>query len=119
MTYTKRDLIEKIAEKLNLGGSDVRDVIQMTLDTITAELAKGNRVELRNFGIFEVRISKPRVGRNPNVPEIDVPIPSRAMVKFKMGRVMRAGVKLGGELGSKKAAKLKLSGSRGTGLRFK
>jgi nucleoid DNA-binding protein len=55
-------------------------------------LAKGDKVELRKFGVFEVKIRKARVGRNPNKPEIDVPIPARSMVKFKAGKEMRAEV---------------------------
>ena len=51
--------------------------------------AKGDKVELRNFGVFEVKIRKARVGRNPNAPETDVPIPQRAVVKFKPGKDMR------------------------------
>jgi DNA-binding protein HU-beta/integration host factor subunit alpha len=49
-------------------------------------------VELRNFGVFEVKVRKARVGRNPNKPETDVPIPARSMVKFKAGKEMRAEV---------------------------
>jgi len=49
-------------------------------------------VELRNFGVFDVKIRKARVGRNPNRPEKDVPIPPRATVKFKAGKEMRAQV---------------------------
>jgi len=92
MTLTKRDLIERISGETGLTQAQVFDVVQKTLDGITAALAKGDKVELRNFGVFEVKIRKARVGRNPNRPEIDVPIPARSMVKFKMGRVMRAEV---------------------------
>ena len=49
-------------------------------------------MELRNFGVFEVKVRKARVGRNPNAPETDVAIPQRAMVKFKAGKEMRADV---------------------------
>jgi len=64
-------------------------VIQKTLDYISAALAQGKKVELRNFGVFEVKVRKARVGRNPNAPETDVPIPQRAVVKFKPGKEMR------------------------------
>jgi nucleoid DNA-binding protein len=64
-------------------------VVQKTLDYIAEALAKGEKVELRNFGVFEVKIRKARVGRNPNAPETDVPIPERAVVKFKAGKEMR------------------------------
>ena len=53
-------------------------------------LVAERRIELRNFGVFEVKVRKARVGRNPNKPETDVPIPARSMVKFKAGKEMRA-----------------------------
>ena len=52
-------------------------------------MAKGQTVELRNFGVFEVKVRKARVGRNPNAPATDVPIPARSVVKFKPGKEMR------------------------------
>ena len=69
--------------------SDVMDIIQLTLDTITEELAAGNNIEFRNFGVFEVLTRKARVGRNPNSPKQEVKIPERAVVKFKPGKEMR------------------------------
>jgi nucleoid DNA-binding protein len=66
--------------------------VQKTLDYIAEALAKGNKVELRNFGVFEVKIRKARVGRNPKRPQKDVPIPARAIVKFKAGKEMRTAV---------------------------
>ncbi len=92
MTLTKRDIIITIAKKTGLNQAQVLDVIQETLDQITKTLADGDKVELRNFGVFEVKIRKARVGRNPHKPEIDVPIPARAMVKFKAGKEMYAEV---------------------------
>jgi nucleoid DNA-binding protein len=70
----------------------VLDVVQKTLDYIAEAVAQGRKVELRNFGVFEVKIRKARVGRNPNAPEKDVPIPQRAVVKFKPGKDMRENV---------------------------
>jgi nucleoid DNA-binding protein len=92
MTLTKRDLVIRISEETGLTQTQVFDVIQKTLDQIVESLASGGKVELRNFGVFEVKIRKARVGRNPNKPETDVPIPARAMVKFKAGKDMRAEV---------------------------
>jgi nucleoid DNA-binding protein len=92
MTLTKRDLVTRISGETNLGQQQVFDVIQKTLDHISEALAKGDKVELRNFGVFEVKVRKARVGRNPNKPEVDVPIPARSMVKFKAGKEMRADV---------------------------
>ena len=92
MTLTKRDLVVRISEETGLIQTQVFDVVQKTLDHIAESLAKGDKVELRNFGVFEVKIRKARVGRNPNKPEVDVPIPARSMVKFKAGKEMRAEV---------------------------
>jgi nucleoid DNA-binding protein len=92
MTLTKRDLVIRISEETGLIQTQVFDVVQKTLNYITESLAKGDKVELRNFGVFDVKIRKARVGRNPNKPETDVPIPARAMVKFKAGKEMKAEV---------------------------
>jgi nucleoid DNA-binding protein len=92
MTLTKRDLVMRISEETGLIQSQVFEVVQKTLNYITEALAKGGKVELRNFGVFDVKIRKARVGRNPNKPETDVPIPARAQVKFKAGKEMKAEV---------------------------
>ena len=92
MTLTKRELVMRISEETGMIQSQVFDMVQKTLNYITEALAKGDKVELRNFGVFDVKIRKARVGRNPNKPETDVPIPARAMVKFKAGKEMRAEV---------------------------
>ena len=89
---TKRDLVIRISEETGLVQQQVLDVVQKTLDYIAEALAKNETVELRNFGVFEVKIRKARVGRNPNAPATDVPIPPRATVKFKAGKDMRANV---------------------------
>ena len=67
----------------------VFEVVQKILDHITDALAVGETVELRNFGILEVKLSKPRVGRNPNQPGSHFAIPPTARVKFKSGKNMR------------------------------
>src|SRR5438034_9130503 len=89
---TKRDLVIRISEETGLVQQQVLDVVQRTLDYIAEALAKGDNVELRNFGVFEVKVRKARIGRNPNAPETDVPIPQRSVVKFKPGKEMRADV---------------------------
>ena len=89
---TKRDLVMRIAKETGLIQQDVFAVLQKTLDYIVESLAKGESVEFRNFGVFEVRIRKSRIGRNPNKPTNVVMIPARKVVKFKMGRIMKAQV---------------------------
>ncbi|HOA62360.1 MAG: integration host factor subunit beta [Verrucomicrobia bacterium] len=86
---TKRDLVVKISEETGLVQQQVLDVIQRTLDLISRALAQNETVELRNFGVFEVKVRRARVGRNPNAPAKDVRIPPRAVVKFKAGKEMR------------------------------
>lgn len=101
---TKRDIVLSVHSKLEEQAAPdpkefkcpqktIRDVVQLTLDTIADSLAKGQNVELRNFGVFEVQVRKSRVGRNPNRPEKDVVIPRRAVIKFKAGKELKAHLK--------------------------
>src|ERR1700676_3450338 len=94
MTMTKRDLVIRISTETGLVQQQVLDVVQKPLDYIAEAVSKGDKVELRNFGVFEVKIRKARVGRNPNSPATDVPIPARSVVKFKPGKEMRSAVLL-------------------------
>ena len=86
---TKRDLVVKIAKEVDLIQSDVAKVVQKTLDYIADELVNGNTIELRNFGVFEIKVRKSRKGRNPNKPEVTVAIPERVVVKFRAGKELR------------------------------
>ncbi len=87
---TKRDIVLSIYDKTGFPQKEVREVVQLTLDTIADALAQGRNVELRNFGVFEIQIRKSRIGRNPNKPEKDVVIPTRAVIKFKAGKELKA-----------------------------
>ena len=89
---TKRDLVIKISEETGQVQQKVMDVVQRTLDLISESLANRKTVELRNFGVFEVKVRKARVGRNPNRPDKNVQIPQRSVVKFKPGKEMREAV---------------------------
>lgn len=88
-TITKRELVIKISNETGLTQQQVFDVIQRTLDSITDSLANGDTVVMRNFGAFQVREMKAKIGRNPKDPAKDVPIPARAAVKFKPGKEMK------------------------------
>jgi nucleoid DNA-binding protein len=92
MSLTKQRLVAWISGETGLTQSKVLDVVQKTFDRIIDTLAKGSKVEIRNFGVFEVKIRKPKKGRNFYRPEITVAIPSRARVKFKAGKEMKAAV---------------------------
>lgn len=89
---TKRELAVRISGETGINQQDVLTVIHKTLDCVIESLANGDSVEFRNFGVFEVRVRKSRVGRNPNKPANVVIIPTRKVVKFKMGKVMKARV---------------------------
>ncbi|PYK86430.1 MAG: integration host factor subunit beta [Verrucomicrobia bacterium] len=96
---TKRDIVVAISNQTGMVQHEVFDVVQRTLDKITDSLANNVAVELRNFGVFQPRLTKPRVGRNPNQPGSSFVIPPRATVKFKAGKIMRQRVeKLSREL---------------------
>ena len=88
----KRDIVVRISNETGQTQQAVMRVVQRTLDLITDAVAQGKTVELRNFGVFEVKVRKDRVGRNPNSPDADVPIPRRCIVKFKPGKELRAEV---------------------------
>lgn len=91
---TKRDIVLQICDHLPLvPQKDIRDVVQLTLDTIAKAIVDGRNVELRNFGVFQIQVRKERVGRNPNVPEKDVMIPRRAIIKFKAGKELKQQLK--------------------------
>jgi DNA-binding protein HU-beta/integration host factor subunit alpha len=91
-SLTKRDLVVRISSETGLVQQHVLEVVQKTLDYIAEAVSRGRKVELRNFGVFEVKVRKARIGRNPNAPENDVRIPPRAVVKFKPGKEMREAV---------------------------
>ena len=86
---TKRDLVVSISNETGLTQQQVFDVIQKTLDAVTTHLAEGDTVVMRNFGTFEVKQTKAKIGRNPKDPGKDVPIPPRAIVKFKPGKELK------------------------------
>jgi integration host factor subunit beta len=87
-TTTKKDLIDRIAEETNQKRTVVKTTVQSFLDNVIAELSKGNRLEFRDFGVFEIRDRAPRMAQNPRTLE-RVPVPAKKTVKFKVGRLMR------------------------------
>ena len=89
---TKRDLVVKIAKETGIIQSDVAAIVQMTLDNIAQELVEGRDIELRNFGVFEIKIRKSHKGRNPRDTRNEVIIPERAVVKFRAGKELKEAV---------------------------
>ena len=87
-TVTKRELVQRIAEKTGAQQILAKEVIQGFLDEIIVELARGNRLEFRDFGGFEPKEKARRVARNPRTGE-RVDVPAKTTVKFKVGRLMK------------------------------
>ena len=86
---TKRDIVVAISNQTGMVQHQVYDVVQRTLERITDSLSNNVPVELRNFGVFQPRLTKSRIGRNPNQPGSSFVIPPRAAVKFTAGKIMR------------------------------
>lgn len=87
-TITKKELVNRIAEKTTVTKVVAKDIIQSFLDSIIAELAAGNRLEFREFGVFETKERAARLAQNPRTLE-KVKVPAKRIVKFKVGRMMR------------------------------
>lgn len=87
-TLTKKELIERIADTTGQKRAAVKLIVQSTFDHMIAELLKGNRLEFRDFGVFEVRGRAPRVAQNPKTLQ-RVQVPQKRTVKFKVGRLLK------------------------------
>src|SRR3954454_4397586 len=87
-TITKKELIDRIADNTNGRRVQVKRIVQQFLDEIIGELGKGNRLEFRDFGVFETKVRKARKAQNPKTLE-PVEVPEKRTVKFKVGRLMK------------------------------
>src|SRR5438445_6993740 len=87
-TITKKELIDRIADATGHRRVQVKRVVQQFLDEIIVELGKGNRLEFRDFGVFETKLRKARKAQNPKTLA-PVAVPEKRTVKFKVGRLMK------------------------------
>ena len=87
-TVTKKELVDRIAEQTQAKRVLVKRIVQEFLNEITSELCKGNRLEFRDFGVFETRVRAARIAQNPRTLE-RVEVSAKRTVKFKMGRLMK------------------------------
>ena len=92
-TVTKKELIDRIAERTQAKRVVVKRIIQAFLDELIAELCKNNRLEFRDFGVFETRTRVARIAQNPKTLE-RVEVPAKRTVKFKMGRLMKENLRV-------------------------
>mgnify|MGYP006102782643 FL=1 len=89
---TKKEIVRRISEELGIKQTDTKEVVQRTFDAIIEALATEQRVELRNFGVFEVKKRAARKARNPKTGD-EVLVPARFVVTFKPGKEMEQRVK--------------------------
>jgi integration host factor subunit beta len=87
-TITKKELIDRIADSAPERRQKVKLIVHLFLEEIVNELGKGNRLEFRDFGVFETRMRKARKAQNPKTLK-PVDVPAKRTVKFKVGRNMK------------------------------
>jgi integration host factor subunit beta len=88
MATTKKNLIDRIAESTGTPQTLVKTVVQQLFDEVITQLGQGNRLELRDFGILETRISPPRTAQNPRTLA-KVNVPAKRRIVFKPGRFLK------------------------------
>ncbi|OGN61109.1 MAG: integration host factor subunit beta [Chlamydiae bacterium RIFCSPHIGHO2_12_FULL_27_8] len=94
-TMTKKSLIHKISQKKNIHPNDVRVIVQAFLDEMYESLVHGDRLEFRDFGVFEIVQRKRKIGRNPKNPDVPIEIPARKAIKFTPGKKMKHEIETG------------------------
>jgi nucleoid DNA-binding protein len=89
---TKKDIVLKVSDETGIKQIDVKKIVQKTFDCIVEALVRGEKIELRNFGVFKVKQRKSRTGRNPRTNQV-IPVPPRKVVIFKSGLEMKQQIK--------------------------
>ncbi len=87
-TVTKKELVDRIADRVQIKRILVKRILQSFLDKVTDELSKENRLEFREFGVFDTMTRAARIAQNPQTLE-KVQVPAKRKVRFKMGRNMK------------------------------
>ena len=87
-TIRKKDIVDRIAKSNQVKNTLVKAIVQNLLDEISVEMTKGNRLEFRDFGVFEVKERAARKAQNPKTLE-PIDVPAKRSVKFKIGRIMK------------------------------
>jgi nucleoid DNA-binding protein len=87
-TITKRELVQRIADRTGQTKVLVREVVQQFFDELATELVRGNRLEFRKLGVFEVRERSGRIAQNPKTME-RVEVAAKRVVRFKVGSVLK------------------------------
>jgi nucleoid DNA-binding protein len=88
-TVTKKDIVNRLSDKLGITQQQASTTLDATLETIAAALASGDDVTFRTFGNFEICLAKGKIGRNPKNPDASIQIPDRYVVRFRPGQELR------------------------------
>jgi len=91
---TKKEIIDMVAERTAQKHSHTKAVVEHVLEVFIDKLAEEGRIEIRNFGVFKVKKTPARVGRNPKTREV-APVPARNIIQFKAGKMMKEEVNPG------------------------
>jgi nucleoid DNA-binding protein len=89
---TKKDIVRTIAEQIDLPQLRTKELVQRTFDALIEALVREGRIELRNFGVFQIKKREARMARNPRTGE-KVPVQAKSVVTFKPGKEMEARVR--------------------------
>jgi len=89
---TKKEIVKQISDQIGLTQLKTKEIVQLTFDAIVDTLLADRRIELRNFGVFEVKLRKARKARNPRTGE-KVDVPPKNVVTFKPGKEMEEKVR--------------------------
>ena len=87
--FIKQEIIQEVSDRLGVTTALSSKMFHMVLDIVSRELANSNSVVVRGFGTFETKIAKGRPGRNPRDPNKVIPIPDRAVVRFRIGKALK------------------------------
>ena len=85
----KADIVRQLAKRMNLKDKDALAVVDRILDSMKEVIAAHGRLEVRDFGVFQIKVRKPRIGRNPKDKK-EYPIPPRSVITFKPGKELKA-----------------------------
>ncbi len=105
---TKKEIVKQISDRANLTQLRTKEIVQWTFDAIIETLESEGRIELRNFGVFEVKVRKARTARNPKTNE-EVEVAEKRVVTFQPGKIMEDRVRKSASLSAKKKGRKPLA----------
>ncbi len=91
-TITKKELVAELSDTTGIKHADILAMLEAFMDLVSQHLAQGNEITLRTFGTFDLRVAKGKVGRNPKLPNSDVMIPDRHVVRFRPSKELKTSV---------------------------